>query len=60
MLAHLKKYRVLCWRTYYGYYEVEAKNEDEAERKAYQHLWNRVELDGVNNMEADISEIQRQ
>jgi hypothetical protein len=56
--VHLKKYRVPCWRTHYGYYDVEAKNEKEAEFKAYQNLWNGVEMDGTKDMDAGYTDAE--
>ena len=56
--VRVKKYRVTCWRTYYGFYDVEAKNEKEAETKAYQNLWNVVDMDERTNMDAGITETE--
>jgi hypothetical protein len=56
--VQLKTYRVTCWRTHYGFYDVEAKNEKEAETKAYQNLWNVVDMDGRTNMDAGITETE--
>ena len=55
---HLKKYRVACWRTHYGFYDVEAKNEKEAEAKANQYLWNGQDLDLRTNMDVGITETE--
>jgi len=56
--VRVKKYRVTCWRTYYGFYDVEAKNEKEAETKAYQYLWNGQDLDERTDMDAGISKTE--
>jgi hypothetical protein len=53
-----KTYRVACWRTHYGYYDVEANSEKEAETKAYQHLWNGVDMDGRKDMDAGITDTE--
>jgi hypothetical protein len=58
--VHLKTYRVACWRTYHGYYEVEATSEKAAEIKAYQRLWNGEEMDGTKDMDAGIADTQEQ
>ena len=54
--VQLKTYRVSCWRVQYGYYDIEAKNEKEAETKAYQSLWNVVDMDEWTNTDAGITE----
>jgi hypothetical protein len=56
--VQLKKYRVACWRTHYGFYDVEAKNEKEAEAKAPQNLWNGQDLDLWTNTDAGITETE--
>ena len=56
--VRVKKYRVTCWRTHYGFYDVEAKNEKEAEAKAYQNLWNGQDLDERTDMDAGISKTE--
>jgi hypothetical protein len=56
--VQLKTYRVACWRTHYGFYDVEAKDELEATTKAYQRLWNGEEMDGRKDMDAGIADTQ--
>jgi hypothetical protein len=56
----LKKYRVACWRTYYGFYEIEAKSEKEAEAKADERLMQGDEMDGTKDMDSGIADVQEQ
>ena len=41
----MKKYKIYCWRTYRGIFEVEAKSEKEADLKADEFLLNGGEMD---------------
>ena len=54
----MKKYRVSCWRMHYGFYDVEAKNEKEAETKVNQHLWNGTDMDGIRDEDVGIGDTE--
>ena len=41
----MKQYKIYCWRKYYGFLNVEAKNVEEAELKANELLRNGEEMD---------------
>ena len=56
----MKRYRVLCWRTHYGYYDVDAETEKEAKEKVNTLLWNGVEMDGINDADIGIADTQEQ
>jgi hypothetical protein len=45
----MAKYRVGCWRTEYGYYDIEAKDEKEATAIANEQLDDGDEFDDVSN-----------
>ncbi len=52
----MKKYRISCWKTYYGYYDLNAEDEKEAKRKANQHLWNEEEMDGITETDVGLTD----
>ena len=54
----VRRYRVLCWRTHYGFYDVEAKSEKEAEEKVNQLLWDSKEMDGINDADIGIADTE--
>jgi hypothetical protein len=53
------KYRAYCWKTQYGFFDVEAPNPKEAERIARQKLWNGEEMDGWNDQDGNIEEVEK-
>lgn len=54
----MKTYKIYAWRTNYGYYEVEAKDKEEAELKAHQKLWNGEPMDAVRDQDASTEEVE--
>ena len=55
----MKKFRMHCWRSYYGFYDVEAKNEKEAELKANELLWSGEEMEGIRDQDMGIGDTEK-
>jgi len=56
--SQVKKYRVLCWKTKYGYYEIEAESQEESSRIGDEKLEEGDDMDSVRDTDTGIAGVE--